>query len=319
MHELSIIRTMEQHPVPQPITSYEFRLIGDMTIRQFGKLAAGIILALIVYAIDPPGFIKWPLIILFSLVGVAMAFLPFEGRPLDTWILAFFKRIYSPTQYVWKQNNPTGNIQPQAPAQAVPQTNIQTQPANLSNTLSSIPPLPSIPTIPSTPITPSIPTSPLSSPQVNYQPTAPSSYQQRPAPAPHVYSATTQSRNTSGWLDNLPPPDPYARKRPQNLNIADARFIQGTLPAVPTMANLLVGLVKDINGGIVEGAILEIRDSTGIPVRAFKTNKLGQFQSATPLPNGIFEIETERDGYAFDIIKVELKGAVVSPIEIVSK
>ena len=94
---------MEQHPVPQPLTSYEFRLVGDMTLKQFFKLASGVILALIVYGINPPAFIKWPLIILFVLIGVGMAFLPLEGRPLDVWIVAFFKRIYSPTQYLWKQ------------------------------------------------------------------------------------------------------------------------------------------------------------------------------------------------------------------------
>jgi len=100
---------MQQHPVPQPITSYEFRLVGDMTLKQFGKLASGIILALIVYGINPPGFIKWPLIILFAGIGIAMAFLPFGGRPIDVWIIAFIKRIYSPTLYLWQTKNKNQN------------------------------------------------------------------------------------------------------------------------------------------------------------------------------------------------------------------
>ena len=28
---------MEQHPIPQQITSYEFEARGDMTLKQFGK------------------------------------------------------------------------------------------------------------------------------------------------------------------------------------------------------------------------------------------------------------------------------------------
>ena len=64
---------------------------------------------------------------------------------------------------------------------------------------------------------------------------------------------------------------------------------------------------------------MEIRDSQGNPVRAFKTNKLGQFLSATPLHPGEYEIETEKEGFEFDIIKVSLEGKILSPIEIISK
>ena len=35
---------METHPVPQNISSYEFRLVGDMTLKQFLYLAGGILL-----------------------------------------------------------------------------------------------------------------------------------------------------------------------------------------------------------------------------------------------------------------------------------
>lgn len=256
---------MEQHPVPQPITSYEFRLVGDMTLKQFGKLAVGIILALIVYAINPPGLLKWFLIILFSTLGVGMAFFPFGGRPIDAWIMAFFKRIYSPTQYVWKQRG------------AVTQAAI-TPPIAPAKTTFTPPPLPTTtPAIPK-PITETV-----------LKPAAP-----LPKFVP-------------------PPPPPMARK-------VEARFIPNiVIPAMPTMPNLLAGFIHDKEGKIIEGAILEIRDSQGNPVRAFKTNKLGQFLSATPLHSGSYEIETEKEGFEFDIIKINLEGKILSPIEIVSK
>ena len=31
----------ESHPIPQQISSYQFRLVGDMTLKQFFQLARG--------------------------------------------------------------------------------------------------------------------------------------------------------------------------------------------------------------------------------------------------------------------------------------
>ena len=62
---------MEQHPVPQHIASYEFRLIGDMTLKQFAQLAAGAILGLIIYALPMPSIFKWPFIVFFGFSGFA--------------------------------------------------------------------------------------------------------------------------------------------------------------------------------------------------------------------------------------------------------
>ena len=33
---------MEQHPIPQQISSYQFKLVGDMALAQFGKTAGGV-------------------------------------------------------------------------------------------------------------------------------------------------------------------------------------------------------------------------------------------------------------------------------------
>lgn len=245
---------MEQHPVPQPISSYEFRLVGDMTIKQFAKLASGIILALIVYGINPPSLIKWFLIFLFAGLGAAMAFVPFEGRPIDVWIIAFFKRIYSPTQYIWRSGKASPSSQ---------------QPTSVASTPPASPPTTPPP----------------------------------PPPPPKIrdLSALYQTPFFEG-------------KR------VSAKFSpKVVIPATPSLPNLIVGYIHDAQGKIVEGAILEIRDAAGNPVRALKSNKLGQFLIATPLPNGKYEIETEKEDYLFDIIRVELIGTIVPPIEIVSK
>lgn len=92
----------EQHPVPQQISSYQFRLVGDMTLKQFFQLAAGVVIGLLIYASPLPGLFKWPLIAIFVIGGAAFAFLPIQDRPLAVWMIAFFRSIYGPTVYGWK-------------------------------------------------------------------------------------------------------------------------------------------------------------------------------------------------------------------------
>ena len=94
---------MEQHAVPQDITGFKFKLVGDMTLKQFCELAAGAIIAYIFYASGLHPILKWPLVFIFGFLGFALAFLPIEERPLDVWLANFFKSIYQPTLYLWKK------------------------------------------------------------------------------------------------------------------------------------------------------------------------------------------------------------------------
>ena len=95
---------IEQHPIPQDVAGYKFRLIGDMTLKQFIWLAAGIILGLFIYQLPLPFFFKYPLAAIAVGLGAGIAFVPIEGRSMDKWLIAFIKSIYSPTQYVWKKD-----------------------------------------------------------------------------------------------------------------------------------------------------------------------------------------------------------------------
>ena len=98
-------KNMEQHPIPQQISSYQFKLVGDMTLKQFFQLAGGVIVGLVFYSTPLHPLIKWPFIFVSVLLGVALAFLPFEERPLEKWIVVFFRSIYSPTLYSWKKTD----------------------------------------------------------------------------------------------------------------------------------------------------------------------------------------------------------------------
>src|SRR4030067_3261218 len=93
----------QQHPIPQQISSYQFRLVGDMTLKQFFQVGGGVLFALLIYSTSLHPVIKWPIILLSTGLGAAMAFLPFEERPLEKWIFAFFRSIYTPTAYFWEK------------------------------------------------------------------------------------------------------------------------------------------------------------------------------------------------------------------------
>ncbi len=78
--------------------------------------------------------------------------------------------------------------------------------------------------------------------------------------------------------------------------------------------------MKDPRGKVLQNILVEVVDSNEIPVRAFKTNALGQFISATPLPNGIYKVYFDDPGknQEFEAVQVEMKGEIFHPIEIVS-
>ena len=102
---------MEQHPVPRNISGFQFHLIGDMTLRQFGYLAAGVGGAYFIFKLAPfPSIISLPMAGFVGLAGFAFAFLPIQERPLDKWLVAFIKSITSPTQYLWIKNNPPPDV-----------------------------------------------------------------------------------------------------------------------------------------------------------------------------------------------------------------
>lgn len=101
---------MREHPIPQDITGYRFHIIGSMTLKQFAEIGIGVAIAAVFYSTNLPAIIKWPFIGISIALGAAAAFLPIEERPLDHWIITFFKVLYKPTVFYWKRkpNIPTG-------------------------------------------------------------------------------------------------------------------------------------------------------------------------------------------------------------------
>lgn len=89
-------------------------------------------------------------------------------------------------------------------------------------------------------------------------------------------------------------------------------------PPLTNLPNAVNGVVKNRSGELLANVIIVIKDLHGVPLRALKTNRLGQFAIATPLQNGTYTLELEKEGFAFDIIQTTITGTAVAPIEIVA-
>ncbi|MDP2632723.1 MAG: PrgI family protein [Candidatus Curtissbacteria bacterium] len=92
---------MEQHPVPQHIASFEFKLFGNLTVRQFVTLAIPMSLAAAIFFSGLPPVIRYPISGVIGLFAFFAALVPINGRPLDKWLVSFIKAVMSPTLRIW--------------------------------------------------------------------------------------------------------------------------------------------------------------------------------------------------------------------------
>lgn len=429
---------MEQHPVPQNVTTFQFRLIGDMTIRQFGYLAGGAILGYICYKLPLPFFFTYPLAFISILGGIGFAFVPVEDRPMDVWVLSFIKSVYSPTQYIWQKTKPSRESPVEAtqaqqrtfPLEtgiaAVAPTAVHREPAKprhtLPETLARIfgAPHAKSPTSPAPVQKPQAPGRPLVLTQHVVSPLgwlkgmfAIGRKKPSPTQAPHAYpdifAGTQPSGPVTGKRLDLTEPLPQQaqtiapaisqaeaqeskfksdalkaqidvlQKELQTKSLSDVRILElqkqltealnqrntleqelaalrltlkhqpvlrpmavatpqvptretvkvispdsavkAGLPRLTTFPNVVTGIVKDYYGDLLPGVLVTVRDKDDIPVRALKTNKLGQFAASTPLSNGVYVVEVEdpRDRFGFDRAQITVMGTVMPPLEIIAK
>jgi len=332
-------RLMQQHPVPQNVTQYQFRLVGDMTLKQFLELMGGILLAYLFYASNLVFLFKWPLALLSIFLGIALAFFPIEDRPLDQWIINLVRAIYKPTRFIWKKSNKipplflfsshsqknvnavtkTIKAPTRAPTPAPISDLSATESAQLASvdtlfrTSSALAPEKCLQTRSSlgdtTPIdkpsvhirklraltdTPPVIHPPC--PAISIQPPRPSEAHQSEGGSTLVFQAPTIHADT-------PPPSTGTIKTI-------------SLPAAPTLPNLITGIVVNSGGKLVENAIVQIVDQTGVPARAIKTNSLGRFFTSTPLGPGTYTIEVDISGLHFTPQQLVVSNAVIPPFEL---
>lgn len=96
---------MEPHPIPRQITTFEFKLIGFLTLKQFIYLVIFIPLGVIVFFLIPVPFLNFLIALPVGALGPMMAFLSFNERGLDIWIKNFIKKLFSPSQFYYQKKN----------------------------------------------------------------------------------------------------------------------------------------------------------------------------------------------------------------------
>ena len=97
--------------------------------------------------------------------------------------------------------------------------------------------------------------------------------------------------------------------------------IKAGLPRLTTFPNVVTGITKDSENNFLPGVLITVKDKDDVPLRALKTNRLGQFAASTPLANGVYfvEIEDPRGRFTFDRIQITLNGSIVPALEIIAK
>ncbi|MBI2017953.1 PrgI family protein [Candidatus Daviesbacteria bacterium] len=339
---------MEQHPVPQNVTTFQFKLVGDMTLKQFIYLATGSSIAylLFVFASSRYPLISWPLIIISASLGAAFAFLPIQARPLDQWVIAFFKAVYSPTKRIWEKGDKTYQDEPLFKSRYL------TYMSGMSRVPSVSPSAPQPIQQTAKPIQPAAPadlpshqelkqTVDLAKQAQNLQMRIIQTERQlsqikQAAQNPHTLSPN-YSQEVNKALSDLQGLVTQASGIKQKLETVDASIApppaitkasvkvivpekpKQTQLALTTFPNVINGIIKDNLSNYLDSVVVVIYDKEGLPVRALKTNKLGQFTGSTPLPNGTYKIEVEKDGFSFDVLQIELSGQVLAPLMITSK
>jgi hypothetical protein len=352
---------MDSHPIPQNVTSFQFKLVGDMTLKQFIYLAIGSVIAYILFVALAPIYplVAWPLIILSASLGVAFAFLPIASRPLDYWLKAFLRAIYSPTKRVWKKNNKSFKDDALFNSRLVtylssmqPQVAVLTQPQTVQRPAPTAQPA-------TQPVAPAAPAPMLSKEnlgktvdlarqaqniqirilQTERMLNQIKSEASQPSAIPVDYSGqvnqimtdlqgliaqASQVKQQINTVTQAPASAPQAPAAPvaslkESVKVVTPTVSKQTQLALTTFPNVINGIIKDKTGNYIEGCIAVIHDKEGLPVRALKTNKLGQFTGSTPLPNGIYKLTLEKDAFVFDVLQIELKGEVLPPLLITAK
>lgn len=359
---------MENHPIPQDVTGFQFKLIGQMTVKQFAYLCAGIIFGWIFFSSHLFIAFRLLLSLFFFASGFLLAFVPLEGRPMDTMIANFLKALFSPNQYVYDKNgglsfdNFTSKHQTVNQAtsvtslqkdpvvvqsQAQPQTTIEFK---MEPALQPVQPLPQqsqieqlIVRIPSdgqgeeklkdelekekeelkkemeeveklkteqkgSVITPSAMHDKLVELEKRLEETM-----------AHKQKLEDELVELSKKLQNQTAPAPKVKIQPVKQVSKDLGKTTG-FAFLPDAPNVIIGILKDPRGNVLPNILVEVQDAENNPVRAFKTNQLGQFASATALRNGTYTItfEDPTGKNSFDKVEITAGGEILDPIEVIS-
>jgi hypothetical protein len=345
---------MENHPIPQDITGFQFKLIGDMTVRQFAYLAAGSIFGWIIFSLPVTAVVKLPIASLSILLGVSFAFFSIQGRPMDTMISNFIKALFSPTQYVYQRTTHVKIETPKMPEPEQPKV-IETKLHVMEDT--NFQAAPQV-----MPVANSQPQLQVAQPVQHPLPQEEVKVEELEQEEEKIKQELEKAKEEEVRLDDKESAHQKTLELEKILNetvsqkqkleeelftlrkqveesgkqvfsvpqpLSESQTVRSVppslgktvgLPIAPEYPNVISGIIKDPRGNPLQNILVEVKDQEGNPVRAFKTNPLGQFTASTPLTNGVYRIEFEDplNKNKFEVIEFEATGNIIYPLEIVS-
>lgn len=286
-----------------------------MTLKQFLKAAVGIVLAIIINSTKLIILVKWPLMFLFGGGGLVLAFIPFEDRPLENWVISFIKAIYSPTVYLYKRGpNKNWLDLDLTKSTKVNEEDLVVTSASggvhsnlVGNRLKDAISVAGIKIVKNKTeigVDSEEKVEKIEKKVINEQ-----------APTATPQMKVKPEIKTEDWREQKTNLDLKTEKLGAT---AKANFGAIPMPDIPDVPNVVVGMATNIEGKIVDGVIIEIQDAYGNPSRVLKTNSLGQFKTSTPLADGKYLIIAEKDEYNFDRVNIDLNGKIVQPIRIIA-
>ncbi|MFH0773636.1 MAG: PrgI family protein [bacterium] len=285
---------MEQHAIPRQITSYEFKLIGFMTLKQFLYLVIFAPMGYIVSMLFPLPFVNIILGIMVAALGVALAFLPINDRPLDIWIRNIWKRLNSPTQFTYHKHN--------QPITLLQNLYFVSDPHHVMAHIESQQLL------------------------VAYL----EKTKQTMQPNPQKQQVQQAFQNPLSTQSMIAPPPIQTTPLKTAVQIAQAYSSpvaspEEQMPPAPLVQKehkpFFIGTVKNGKRIPLPGILLYVKNSENAPVRLLKTNQHGIFATFNPLPPGeyLFEIKDPKSSYIFDTMKITIQDINTKSIEFYSK
>lgn len=353
---------MENHPIPQDVTGFKFKLIGSITVKQFLYLLGGGVLATVIFLLPTNIILKIPFMIMFFSTGAAFAFVPVDGRPMDRMMMNFLRTIPSENEYVYHKRG--ANIaafeffqtaKPITKADTNSQTDAEYKKnlflAQLRNSgykaddsetafvkniksffddsVSEKKPIDADGGITGDahreaiqPIrvqrieVAKVANEPVSPPVAETKTTDNSQEADALAHDELLQKAVIKSAQAASDTQKTVIPGLTGTA---HVVATDAQLKSG-FPTLPDVPNVILGIVKDPRGKILPNILVEVVDGNNTPVRAFKTNALGQFAAATPLPNGVYKVifEDAQKKNEFNTIEITLTGTIFQPLEVTS-
>jgi len=289
---------MEQHPIPRQITSFEFKLIGFLTIRQFIYLIVFLPLGFLTYKIFPIPLINILLGIIVAGLGPALAFIPINDRPMEVFIKNLMKRLTSATQYSYKKNNPPiyflKNLVFLSDPHLVLSHVDSQEKLNTYLAMSKKKPLPNkkqaVNLLLHKPSSSLIGTKPLTV-----------------QPQPIVANQSVQPKVVTSITTPTVAP-------------ATAPITQ-PIVQTETKRTFFTGIVKNYRLLALPGILIYVKNSQGETLRLLKTNPHGIFATFNPLPPAeyVFETKDPKNTYFFDTMKIKIDEVNIKPIEIFSR